>query len=139
MPDGEVIIIVRDHRAGSTVDLVQYARCGIEAEYADGWRKAERPFTLSEVRIQMEIGPVVERPVQVHDRGSLFEFGSVPHDVAIRETATRVAVMSGAWRIAERTGVALFRVAVSQRDRPYALELPGPRHAAPPRRCCRRH
>ena len=70
----------------------------------------------------MEPVPVAERPVQVHDRGSLLEFGSVPGDVAVRETATQVAVDHGARRIAERAGVALRRVAISQRNGSYALE-----------------
>ena len=65
MPDGKEIIAVRDHGVGRVVDLVQYALCGTKAEYADGWRKAERPVTLPEVRIQMELVPVAERLVQV--------------------------------------------------------------------------
>ena len=124
MPDGEAVVAVRDHVSGCIVDRGNHAWRGSEAEYVDGRRVAERPFTLSEVRMQMETVPVAERPVQVHDGGSLFEFGSVPHDVAIREAATRVALHHCAGRIAERAGVALVRVAVSQRDRPYALEFP---------------
>lgn len=47
-----------------------------------------------------------------------------PCDVAIRKTATFVAVNNGAWRNPERIGIGLRRTAISRRDRSLALELP---------------
>ena len=48
----------------------------------------------------------------------------LPCNVAKRESATFVAVDHGARRIPKRTGTGVRRVAVSQRDRSFAVELP---------------
>ncbi len=130
VPHREIVAFVRlKVRAGRrscSIDRVHQVRLTVvvavrvrwsEGEYIDRRRILKARLVLREVRVQMQFGIVAQGMVQHDDGGLLLAAAGVPPDVAIGETAAQI-VRCDPGRIDERTGVAMHRVAVPQRDRP---------------------
>ena len=132
VPDGEPVIaicqIARKGRVGlpsgivdcSQQSLVRYVAVFVRdgnGKHIDRRRVAEGRLVPRDVHIQMQIGIVADRMVQVQDGALLLTAPGVPPDVAEGEAAALVA-RGDAGRV-YAGDIAVRRVAVPQRHRPF--------------------
>ncbi|MDE0354405.1 MAG: hypothetical protein OXK20_01960 [Deltaproteobacteria bacterium] len=121
--DGEPVVAVGDGFTGRGVDCPDQVPGRGNGEHIHRRCIAELGIAPRDIGIQVQLGMVAERMVEVQYRALLRVAGRVPPDVAVGKPATLVT-RSDAGRVAEAGNITFRRVALPQRHRPYWIVAP---------------